>query len=61
MRSDAQIVIDPETFEKAVGEVNMYVKPMGLAAIKFMYTDWMDPASSRSNARHRLQPLSAAF
>jgi hypothetical protein len=34
-----------------VAEVNIYVKPMGLAAIKFMYTDWMDPASSRSNAR----------
>jgi hypothetical protein len=37
-----------------VAEVNIYVKPMGLAAIKFMYTDWMDPASSRSNARQVL-------
>jgi hypothetical protein len=50
-KNSAQISIDPETFDKAVAEVNIYVKPMGLAAIKFMYTDWMDPASSRSNAR----------
>ncbi len=52
--NSAQISIDPETFDKAVAEVNIYVKPMGLAAIKFMYTDWMDPASSRSNARQVL-------
>ena len=38
-------------YDLAVEEVNMYVKPVGLSAIKFLYTDWMDPDDSRNNAR----------
>ena len=30
-------------------EVNGPVKPVGLAAIKFMYTNWMDPTSFANN------------
>ena len=30
-------------------QVNGPVKPVGQAAIKFMYTDWMNPRSTNSN------------
>ena len=32
----------------------MYVKPVGLAAIKFMYTEWMNPDDPRASARYNL-------
>jgi hypothetical protein len=35
-------------FDQAVQEVNGPVKPVGLSAIKFLYTDWMDPGSTAS-------------
>ena len=46
-----QITVSREEFDNAVSELNLYVKPIGLSAIKFQYTDWMDPENSRSRAR----------
>ena len=43
-----QITITEEDYDKSVQEVNGAVKPIGLAGIKFLYTDWMDPDSSSS-------------
>ena len=37
-------------------QVNGPVKPVGQAAIKFMYTDWMDPKSTNSNMVRMLNP-----
>ena len=38
-----QITISAEEYDKSVAEVNHRVKPIGLAGIKFVYTDWMAP------------------
>ena len=38
-----------EDFDKSTQALNEPVKPVGLAAIKFMYTNWMDPTNSTSN------------
>jgi len=45
------ITVTPEIYDGAVREVNPFVKPVGLSAIKYAYTDWMDPQDSRNNAR----------
>lgn len=45
-KSLLQISITKEDYDKSVQEVNAGVKPIGLAGIKFVYTDWMDPRSS---------------
>ena len=38
-------------FDKAVIELNKYVKPVGLSAIKFTYTNWMDPDNWLNNVK----------
>lgn len=43
------VVMTKKQFDRAVQEVNGPVKPVGQAAIKFMYTDWMNPSSTNSN------------
>lgn len=43
------VLLNKRQFDQAVQEVNGPVKPVGLSAIKFMYTDWMNPMSTRSN------------
>jgi len=44
-----QVTVTKEDFDKSTQALNEPVKPVGLAAIKFMYTNWMDPTNSTSN------------
>ena len=44
-----QITITRADYDKSTQEVNGPVKPVGLSAIKFMYTNWMDPTNSMNN------------
>ena len=43
-----QLTITAEDFDKSVQEVNSRVKPIGLAGVKFVYTDWMAPDTVQS-------------
>ena len=54
-----QITVSRDEFDNAVSELNLYVKPIGLSAIKFQYTDWMDPENSRSRARKPVQTFTS--
>ena len=40
------ISITRQQFVDSVKELNFYVSPVGLAAIEYEYTDWMDPDDS---------------
>jgi hypothetical protein len=40
------ISITREEFVHSVKELNLFVNPVGLHAIEYEYTDWMDPDNS---------------
>ena len=40
------ISITRKQFVESVKELNFFVSPVGLAAIEYEYTDWMDPDNS---------------
>ena len=40
------ISITRKQFVDSVKELNFFVSPVGLAAIEYEYTDWMDPDNS---------------
>jgi hypothetical protein len=46
------VSISKEQYESAVAEINLYVKHMGLAAIKYMYTNWTEPYAPKNIARN---------
>ena len=46
MSSQENISINRTQFVDSVKELNYFVSPVGLAAIEYEYTDWMDPDNS---------------
>ena len=55
-----QLTISERDWDQAVQAVNPSVRPVGLAAVKFLYTDWLDPANSSRRAAALDQMVSSA-
>ena len=43
------VFVTRKDFEQSVGELNLWVSPVGKEAIKFEYTDWLSPKDPRNN------------
>ena len=48
-RKEDNVYITRKNFEESVGELNLWVSPVGKEAIKFEYTDWLSPKDPRNN------------
>ena len=48
-RKEENVFVTRKDFETSVGELNLWVSPVGKEAIKFEYTDWLSPKDPRNN------------
>ena len=48
-KKEENVFVTRQAFEESVGELNLWVSPVGKEAIKFEYTDWLSPKDPRTN------------
>ena len=48
-KKEENVFVSRKQFEESVPQLNLWVAPVGVEAIKFEYTDWINPLDERLN------------